>query len=37
MAYTLVDADTAVPVEVVKELERLSGVLAVRYLPVQGG
>jgi len=34
MAYTLVDTDTPVPAEVVKELEDLTGVLAVRYLPV---
>jgi D-3-phosphoglycerate dehydrogenase / 2-oxoglutarate reductase len=36
MAYTLVDADTPVPAEVVKELAGLNGVLAVRYLPVDG-
>jgi D-3-phosphoglycerate dehydrogenase / 2-oxoglutarate reductase len=36
MAYTLVDADTPVPPEVVKELSGLNGVLAVRYLPVDG-
>jgi D-3-phosphoglycerate dehydrogenase / 2-oxoglutarate reductase len=34
MAYTLVDADTAVPAGVVEELCALDGVLAVRYLPV---
>ena len=34
MAYTLVDADTPVPAEVLKELSGLNGVLAVRYLPV---
>jgi D-3-phosphoglycerate dehydrogenase len=34
MAYTLVDADTAVPDGVVEELCALEGVLAVRYLPV---
>jgi D-3-phosphoglycerate dehydrogenase len=34
MAYTLVDADSPVPAEVVKELAELNGVLAVRYLPV---
>jgi D-3-phosphoglycerate dehydrogenase / 2-oxoglutarate reductase len=33
MAYTLVDADSPVPAEVVKELCDLNGVLAVRYLP----
>src|SRR5262245_8382141 len=37
MAYTLVDADTPVPAEVVDELGGLQGVLAVRYLPVDGG
>jgi D-3-phosphoglycerate dehydrogenase / 2-oxoglutarate reductase len=36
MAYTLVDADTPVPAEVLKELSTLNGVLAVRYLPVDG-
>jgi D-3-phosphoglycerate dehydrogenase len=36
MAYTLVDTDTPVLAEVVKELEDLTGVLAVRYLPVDG-
>ena len=36
MAYTLVDADTPVPAEVLKELSGLNGVLAVRYLPVNG-
>ena len=33
MAYTLVDADSPVPSEVVKELCALNGVLSVRYLP----
>jgi len=33
MAYTLVDTDTAVPAEVIAELEALHGVLTVRYLP----
>jgi D-3-phosphoglycerate dehydrogenase / 2-oxoglutarate reductase len=37
MAYTLVDADTPVPAEALKELSELTGVLAVRYLPVDGG
>ena len=37
MAYTLVDTDTPVPAEVLKELEDLNGVLAVRYLPVVEG
>jgi D-3-phosphoglycerate dehydrogenase / 2-oxoglutarate reductase len=36
MAYTLVDADSPVPVEVTKELSSLNGVLSVRYLPVDG-
>jgi D-3-phosphoglycerate dehydrogenase len=33
MAYTLVDTDTPVPDEALKELSDLTGVLAVRYLP----
>jgi D-3-phosphoglycerate dehydrogenase / 2-oxoglutarate reductase len=37
MAYTLVDADTPVPAQVLKELSELTGVLAVRYLPVERG
>ena len=36
MAYTLVDTDTAVPAEVIAELEGLAGVLTVRYLPADG-
>src|SRR4051812_27792382 len=36
MAYTLVDADTPIPGEVVDDLCALNGVLAVRYLPVDG-
>jgi D-3-phosphoglycerate dehydrogenase / 2-oxoglutarate reductase len=36
MAYTLVDADSPVPSGVVDELCELHGVLAVRYLPVDG-
>jgi D-3-phosphoglycerate dehydrogenase len=36
MAYTLVDADTPVPADVLKELSGLNGVLTVRYLPVDG-
>jgi D-3-phosphoglycerate dehydrogenase len=36
MAYTLVDTDSAVPGEVVRELCELAGVLAVRYLPAEG-
>src|SRR5207248_6294542 len=37
MAYTLVDADSPVPAEVVEELSGLTGVLVVRYLPVVDG
>ena len=37
MAYTLVDADTAVGKEVIDELSHTHGVLAVRYLPADGG
>jgi D-3-phosphoglycerate dehydrogenase / 2-oxoglutarate reductase len=36
MAYTLVDSDSPVPNEVIKELAALNGVLSVRYLPVDG-
>ncbi|MGQ0546575.1 MAG: 3-phosphoglycerate dehydrogenase family protein [Betaproteobacteria bacterium] len=36
MAYTLVDTDTAVPAQALEELSGLNGVLAVRYLPVDG-
>src|SRR6478735_9615486 len=36
MAYTLVDTDTPVLAEVVDELCHTQGVLAVRYLPVNG-
>jgi len=36
MAYTLVDTDSSVTAEVLKELEDINGVLAVRYLPVDG-
>ena len=36
MAYTIVDADTPVPAEALKELGALNGVLAVRYLPIDG-
>jgi D-3-phosphoglycerate dehydrogenase / 2-oxoglutarate reductase len=35
MAYTLVDVDTKVPGEVIKELCAITGVLEVRYLPVE--
>jgi D-3-phosphoglycerate dehydrogenase len=37
MAYTLVDTDAPVAAEALKELEDLTGVLAVRYLPVVEG
>jgi D-3-phosphoglycerate dehydrogenase len=37
MAYTLVDTDTPVTAEVLRELEDLNGVLAVRYLPIRDG
>ena len=33
MAYTLVDVDSAVPENVIRSLERIEGVLMVRYLP----
>jgi D-3-phosphoglycerate dehydrogenase len=33
MAYTLVDADSAVPDELLRELAQIKGVLSVRYLP----
>ncbi len=36
MAYTLVDADSPVPGDAIRELAELNGVLAVRYLPVDG-
>jgi D-3-phosphoglycerate dehydrogenase / 2-oxoglutarate reductase len=36
MAYTLVDTDTPVPAAALEELSGLSGVLAVRYLPLNG-
>jgi D-3-phosphoglycerate dehydrogenase len=35
MAYTLVDADSPVPADTIRELADLNGVLAVRYLPVE--
>src|SRR6185436_17724108 len=34
IAYTLVDTDTEVPEDVLDELRKTTGVLAVRYLPV---
>jgi D-3-phosphoglycerate dehydrogenase len=36
MAYTLVDADTPVQSSVIDEISKINGVLAVRYLPVDG-
>jgi len=33
---SLVDADSPVPSDVIKELASLNGVLSVRYLPVDG-
>jgi D-3-phosphoglycerate dehydrogenase len=36
MAYTLVDTDTPVPADALQELGGLDGVLAVRYLPIDG-
>jgi D-3-phosphoglycerate dehydrogenase len=35
MAYTLVDVDSPVPADVIKELCAIKGVLSVRYLPVE--
>jgi D-3-phosphoglycerate dehydrogenase len=35
MAYTLVDVDSPVPEEAVRELGAIKGVLSVRYLPVE--
>jgi D-3-phosphoglycerate dehydrogenase len=37
MAYTLVDVDSAVPAPLISQLERIQGVLSVRYLPVEAG
>jgi D-3-phosphoglycerate dehydrogenase len=37
MAYTLVDVDSPVPREAVRELEEIQGVLMVRYLPTEAG
>jgi D-3-phosphoglycerate dehydrogenase len=36
MAYTLVDVDSPVPEAALEELRAIEGVLAVRYLPVEG-
>ena len=37
MAYTLVDVDSAVPPSVIEKLQRIQGVLMVRYLPAEAG
>lgn len=36
IAYTLVDVDSKVPKKVIDAIARIEGVLAVRYLPVEG-
>jgi len=36
MAYTLVDVDSPVPDAAIEELRAIKGVLAVRYLPIEG-
>ena len=36
MAYTLVDVDSPVPASAIDAIHGISGVLAVRYLPLQG-
>ncbi len=35
MAYTLVDVDSAVPADAIKQIADIEGVLSVRYLPVE--
>ena len=37
MAYTLVDVDSAVPTGLIDVIRNIAGVLAVRYLPLEGG
>lgn len=37
MAYTLVDVDSPVPTTVIDAIHAIGGVLAVRYLPYEGG
>jgi D-3-phosphoglycerate dehydrogenase len=37
MAYTLVDVDSPVPATVIDAIHAIGGVLAVRYLPYEGG
>ena len=36
MAYTLVDIDSEVPQKVIEAIAGIKGVLAVRYLPLEG-
>ncbi len=36
IAYTLVDVDSKVPKKVIEAIAKIEGVLAVRYLPVEG-
>jgi D-3-phosphoglycerate dehydrogenase len=36
MAYTLVDVDSRVPADVIETIRRIGGVLAIRYLPLEG-
>jgi D-3-phosphoglycerate dehydrogenase len=36
MAYTLVDVDSRVPAETIETIRRIGGVLAIRYLPLEG-
>jgi len=36
MAYTLVDVDSPVPAEAIDTIRRIEGVLAIRYLPLDG-
>lgn len=36
VAYTLVDVETKVPKEVIDSIAKIEGVLAVRYLPLEG-
>jgi D-3-phosphoglycerate dehydrogenase len=36
MAYTLVDVDSPVPSRVIEAIQKIAGVLTVRYLPLEG-
>lgn len=36
VAYTLVDVDSKVPADVIESIGKIEGVLAVRYLPLEG-